>query len=45
MRRGFSLGADRVEVGSSCIVALREGNELVAGAFNDGKRNDVGHFP
>lgn len=39
--RGFSLGADGVEVGSGCVLALREGDELVAGAFDDGKRNDV----
>lgn len=46
VRRGFSLGADRVEVGSGCVLAVGEGDELVAGAFNDGKGNDVaGHFP
>lgn len=41
MRRGFSLGADRMEVGRSCVLALGEGDELVAGAFDDGKRNEV----
>lgn len=46
VRGGFSLGADRVEVGRSCILALGEGDELMAGAFDDGKRNGVTrHYP
>lgn len=47
MRGGFSrLGAHGVEVGCSCVLALREGDELVAGAFNDGKWDEVArHFP
>lgn len=46
MRRRFSrLGAHRVEVGCSCVLALREGDELVAGAFDDGKGNEIaGHL-
>ena len=38
---GFSLGADRVEVGRSSILALGKGNELVAGAFDNGNRDEV----
>lgn len=46
VRGGFSrLGAHRVEVGCSCVLALREGDELVAGAFDDGKWDEVArHF-
>lgn len=43
--RGFSFGADRVEVGHSCVLAQGEGDELVPGAFDDGNWNDVArHF-
>lgn len=47
VRGGFrSIGADRVEVGRSCVLALGEGDEFVAGAFDDGKRDEVArHFP
>ena len=38
---GFSLCADRMEVGCSCVLALGKGNELVAGALDDGKRDEV----
>lgn len=34
-------GTDGVEVGQSCVLALGKGNELVAGAFDDGERNEV----
>lgn len=41
MRRGISRpGTDGVEVGQSCVLALGKGNELVAGAFDDGERNE-----
>jgi hypothetical protein len=44
--RRLSLGADRVEVGSGCVLALGERYKLMAGAFDDGKGNDVArHFP
>lgn len=40
----FCLGADRVEVGCRSILALWKGNELMASALDDGKRNEiVGH--
>lgn len=46
VRRGLGLGADRVEVGRSCVLALAKGDELVAGAFDDSERNEIaGHFP
>jgi hypothetical protein len=41
MRWGFSLGADRVEISRSRVQALGQGDELVAGAFDDCKRNEV----
>jgi hypothetical protein len=41
----FGLGADRVEVGRSSVLTLREGNKLVASALNDGKGDEVArHF-
>lgn len=46
MRGGFSrLGADRVEVGRSCVLALRKRDVLMAGAFDDGKWDErAGHL-
>lgn len=39
------LSANGVEVGNGGVLALREGNEFVAGALEDGKRDQVGgHF-
>ncbi|GMF87609.1 unnamed protein product [Aspergillus oryzae] len=38
---GFGLGADGMEVGCSCVFALGKGDELVAGAFDNGKRDEV----
>lgn len=40
---GFGLGADGVEVGGGCVLALGKGDELVAGALDDSERNEVGH--
>lgn len=40
---GLGLGANGVEVGSGCVLALGEGDELVAGALDDSERNEVGH--
>lgn len=39
----LGLGADGVEVGGRCVLALGEGDELVAGAFDDGERDEVRH--
>lgn len=36
-----SLGPDRMEVGRGCVLAIGEGDKLLAGALDDGKRNDV----
>ncbi|XPS76134.1 hypothetical protein M3J09_008192 [Ascochyta lentis] len=39
------LSADRVEVGDCCVFTLRQGNELVACAFDDGEGDEgSGHF-
>lgn len=38
---GLSLGANRVEIRCGCVLALRQRNELVAGALDDSKRNEV----
>lgn len=40
---GVGLGADGVEVGCGCVLALRKGDELVAGALDDSERNEVRH--
>jgi hypothetical protein len=41
-----SLGPNRVKVGCGRILALGKGNELLTGAFDDGKRDEVaGHYP
>lgn len=47
MRGGVGRpGTDGVEVGQSSVLALGKGNELVAGAFDDGERNEVArHCP
>jgi hypothetical protein len=43
---GFGLGADRVKVGCSSVLALWQRNILMTGALDDGKRNKfAGHFP
>lgn len=46
MRGGVTRpGTDGVEVGQSCVLTLGKGDKLVAGAFDDGKRNEVArHF-
>ena len=42
--RRLGLGANGMEVGCSCVLSGREGNELVACAFDDGERNKIaGH--
>lgn len=41
MRGRFGLGTNGVEVGRSRVLALWQGNKLVAGTLDDGKRNDV----
>lgn len=41
-----SLGPNRMEVGRGCVLAIGEGDKLLAGALDDGKRNDVArHYP
>lgn len=41
----FGLSANGVKVGCDCVLALGKGNKLVAGALDDGKRNEVArHF-
>lgn len=41
----FSLGANGVKVGCDCVLALGKGDELLASAFDDGKRNEIArHF-
>lgn len=35
------LRSDRMEIGCGSVLALGERDEFVAGAFYDGKRNDV----
>lgn len=42
VRGRLGLGTDRVEVGRSCVLAPRQRDELVAGTFNHGKRDEVG---
>ena len=40
----LGLGADGVEVGSGSVLAVRERDEFVAGAFDNGERDEVGHL-
>lgn len=41
VRGRLGLGADRVEVGCGCVLAPGEGDELVAGAFDDGEGDEI----
>ena len=42
--RRFSLGTNGVKIGRRGVLALRKGDKLVAGAFDDGERDEVsGH--